>query len=69
MAYFKINSMGSLDLRVEGKADALVAISSAIMRRSVRMARTHHLMMITIIPGTSSMIEGMTGNAGHQGNN
>ena len=32
-------------------------------------AGTHHLMMITIIPGTSSMIRGMTGNVGHQGNN
>jgi hypothetical protein len=35
MAYLKITSMGSPDLRVEGKADALVVISSAIMRRSV----------------------------------
>ena len=32
------------------------------------MAGTHLLMKITIIPGTSSMIKGMTGNAGHQGN-
>ena len=32
MAYLKITSLGSLNLRVEGKADALVAISSAIMR-------------------------------------
>ena len=32
------------------------------------MVGTHHLMMITIIPGTISMIRGMTGNAGHQGN-
>ena len=38
------------------------------MRRSVRMAETHLLMKITIIPGTSSMIKRMTGNAGHQGN-
>ena len=60
--------MGSLDLRVEGKADALFVISWAIMRRSVRMVGTHYLTMITIIPGTSSMIGGMTGNAGHQGN-
>ena len=35
MAYLKITSLGSLDLRVERKADALVAISLAIMRRSV----------------------------------
>ena len=35
MAYLKITSIGSLDLRVEGKADALHAISSTIMRRSV----------------------------------
>ena len=40
MAYLKITSLGSPDLRVEGKADALVAISSTIMRRSVRMADT-----------------------------
>ena len=32
------------------------------------MAKTHLLMKITIIPGTSSMIKGMTGNASHQGN-
>ena len=31
MAYLKITSLGSSDLRVEGKADALVAISSTIM--------------------------------------
>jgi len=31
------------------------------------MAGTHLLMKITIIPGTSSIIKGMTGNAGHQG--
>ena len=31
MAYLKITSMGSLDLKVEGKADALVVISSAII--------------------------------------
>ena len=32
------------------------------------MVGKHHLMMITIIPGTSSMIKGMTGNAGREGN-
>ena len=32
------------------------------------MVGTHHLMMITIIRGTSSMISEMTANAGHQGN-
>ena len=32
------------------------------------MAETHLLTKITIIPGTSSMIKGMTSNAGHQGN-
>ena len=32
------------------------------------MAETHLVMKITIIPGTSAMIDGMTGNAGHQGN-
>jgi len=31
------------------------------------MEKTHLLMKITIIPRISSMIEGMTGNAGHQG--
>ena len=68
MAYLKITSMGSPDLREEGKENALSIITLAIMRRSVRMVGTHHLMMITIIPGTSSMIRGMTGNAGHQEN-
>ena len=68
MAYLKITSMGSTDLRVEGKVNALFVISSAIVRRSARMAGTHHLMKKTIIPGTSSMIKGMTGNVGHQGN-
>ena len=43
MAYLNITSMGSPDLRVEGKADALVVISSAIMRRSVQMAKTKSL--------------------------
>jgi len=52
---------------VEGKVDALVAISSAIMRRSVRMAETHLLMKIIIIPRTSLMIRGMISNAGRQG--
>ena len=32
MAYLKITSMGSPDLWVEEKADALIVISSAIMR-------------------------------------
>lgn len=64
MAQPKITSLGSSDLRVEGKADALVAIRSATMQR----AETHLLMKITIIPGTSSMIRGMISNAGHQGN-
>ena len=68
MANLKITSLGSSDLRVGGKADALVAISLTIMWRNVRMAKTHLLMKITIIPGTYSMIKGMTGNAGHQGN-
>ena len=35
MAYLKITSMGSLDIRVEGKEDSLLGISSAIMQRSV----------------------------------
>jgi len=35
MAYLKITSMRSLDLRVEGKTNTLFVISSAIMRRSV----------------------------------
>ena len=34
MVYLKITSLGSLDLSVEEKADALVAISLAIMKRS-----------------------------------
>jgi len=32
MAYLKITSMGSPDLREEGKANALVVISLAIMQ-------------------------------------
>jgi len=36
IAYLQITSMGSPDLRVKGKVDALFAISLAIMRRSVR---------------------------------
>jgi len=68
MAYLKITSMRSRNLRVKRKADALVATSLAIMRMSVRMAGTHQWMMITIIPWTSLMIRGMTCNAGHQGN-
>jgi len=51
MAHLKITSLGSLDLRVEGKVDGLVAISSAVMRRSVRMEDTNLLMKITTIPG------------------
>jgi len=35
MAYLKIPKLGSPDQRVEGKIDALLAISLAIMRRSV----------------------------------
>ena len=38
MAYLKITSLGSSDLRVEGKANVLV-ISSGLMRRSVQMAK------------------------------
>jgi len=49
------------DLRVEGRADALLEISLAIMRETVQLEGTHHMMMITIILGASSMIEGMTG--------
>jgi len=35
IAFVKITSLGSMDLRVEEKADALVAISSTIIQRSV----------------------------------
>jgi len=35
MAYLKITSIGSPDLRVEGKEKAVFVISSAIMQRSV----------------------------------
>ena len=61
MAYLKITSMGSSDLRVEGTMDALLAMSLPIMRRSVRIEGTHYLMMMTIIPWASSMVEGTTG--------
>lgn len=68
MAYLHITSMGSPGLRVKRKVDALLTISLSIMRRSVQMVGTHLLMKITIIPMTSSMIEGMKDNACHQGN-
>jgi len=68
MAQRKITSLGSSDLRVEGKADGLVAIISAIMQRSVQIAETHLFMKIKIISGTTSMIRGMISNASHQGN-
>ena len=47
----------------EGKADALLAISSVTMQGSVQIEGTHHMIMIMIIPGATStkMIEGMTG--------
>ena len=54
VAYLQVTSMGSLDLRVEGKEGALLAISFSIMRRSVQIEGTHHLMMTTIIRGASS---------------
>jgi len=64
MAYLKITS---LEDQILGWKERQIT-SSVIMQTSVRMVGTHHLMMITIIPGTSSMIKGMTGNARHQGN-
>ena len=64
IAYLKITS---LEDQISGWKERQIT-SSAIMRRSVQTVGTHHLMMITIIPGTSSMIRGMTGNAGHQRN-
>ena len=53
--------MESLDSKEEGKADALLATNLATMQGSVRIEGAHHMMMITIIPGATSitMIEGM----------
>ena len=42
MAYLEITLMGIPDLRVEGKTDALLAISLAIMRGGVWIEGTHH---------------------------
>src|ERR1700686_5117690 len=64
MAYLKITSLAD---QISGWKERRIT-SSTIMRRSVRMSGRHHLMMITIILGTSSMIKVMTSNAGHQGN-
>ena len=62
MQGLKVVSMESLDLRVEVKAEDLFAISLVIMQGSVQIEGTHYMMMITIIPGATSMtmIEGMT---------
>ena len=60
VAYLKVTSMERSDLTVEGRADALLAISLDTMQGSVQIEGTHHMMIITIIPGATS-IEGMTG--------
>lgn len=61
MLGLKVISMESLDLREEGKAGALFAIRLATMQGSVQIEGTHHMMMITIIPGatTTTMIKEM----------
>jgi len=55
--------MESLDLRVEGRAGDLFVISLATMQGSVEIEGTHHMMMITTIPGETSTttIKGMAG--------
>ena len=64
MARLKDHFIGKFRSKGGRKGGCLVEISSTVMRRSVRMPETHLLMKITIIPGTSSMIKRMTGNAG-----
>ena len=61
MQGLKVISMENLDLREEGRAGALFAISLTTMQGSVQIEGTHHMMMITIIPGATSttMIKGM----------
>lgn len=63
MQGLKVISMEISDLRVEGREDALLAISLAIMRGNVQIEETRHMMMITIILEATSttMIEGMIG--------
>ena len=48
---------------MEGREDALFAISLATMQGSVQIEGTHRTMMITIIPGATSTttIKGMEG--------
>lgn len=61
MHSLKVISMESLDLREEGRAGALFAISLATMQGSVQIEGTHCMMMITIIVGATSTttIKGM----------
>lgn len=53
--------MESMDLREEGREDALFATSLATMQGSVQIRGTHHMMMITIILVKTSIttIKGM----------
>jgi len=63
MQGLKVISMEILDLREEGRADALFAISLATVQGSVQIEGTHRMMMITIIPRAASTtsIKGMAG--------
>ena len=63
MQGLKVISMESLDVREEGRAGDLFAISLATMQGSVRIEGTHCMMMITIIPRATSttMVKGMAG--------
>ena len=63
MQGLKFISMESLDLREEGRAGALFAISLATMQGSVQIEGTHRMMLITIIRGATSTttIQGMVG--------
>ena len=63
MQGLKVISMESLDLREEGKANALLAISLTTMQGSVQIEGTHRMMMITIIPReiSTTTIKGMAG--------
>ena len=63
MQGLKVISMESLDVREEGRAGPLFAISLATMQGSVQIEETHRMMMITIIPGATSTttIKGIVG--------
>lgn len=59
----RIKAKEDRDSKMEGREDAFFAISLATMQGSVQIEGTHHMMMITIIPGATSTktIKGIAG--------